>query len=268
MTEIKKTTLTRPDPAGTKSVARVFALLEYVAESPSGATFTQISKDLAMPKSSLHSLLVIATDVGWIYKSEESGRFHIGLRAWQVGQSFAAFDSLAQVALPFMTAVRDEVQETVQLAVLAGIDNIYVAKVEAEHELRLVSTVGSRLPAYATGIGKALLASLDAAELRRRMKGVELGRFTPQTIRTMAALEAAVAEIRLKGYAEDDGEYTPGIHCVAVPVHGGAGEIVAAISCSASTARLAAAPTLRKAILESLQSQAALLSRQLAAAKY
>lgn len=259
---------TRTAPTGTKSVARVFEFLEYLSASPQGATFTQIAADLSMPKSSLHSLLVVASDSGWIYQDSQSGRFQIGLRAWQVGQGFSLLESLAHVALPYMTAVRDHVHETVQLAVLDGIDNIYVAKVEAEHELRLVSTVGSRLPAYATGIGKVLLASLDDGELRRRMSGVKMRRFTDQTLTTFKALSAAVADIRRNGYAEDDGEYTAGVHCVAVPVHSEAGRVVAAMSCSASTARLVAAPSSRNAILQSLTSQAALLSQQLAKARY
>lgn len=167
-----------------------------------------------------------------------------------------------------MTAVRDELRETVQLAVLDGIDNIYVARVETEHELRLVSTVGSRLPAYATGIGKALLASLDNEEFHRRMAGVELRQFTERTITTMADLEAAIVEIRARGYAEDDGEYTPGIHCVAVPVFGEAGKIVAAMSCSLPNARLDTSTESRSALLESLRSQSTLLSNELAKVGY
>lgn len=268
MTRTDKTSNTRAEPAGAKSTGRVFEFLEYLAESPTGATFSQIADDLGLPKSSLHSLLVISADRGWIYLHEATRKYRIGVRAWQVGLSFSPLDSLAQIALPFMTVVRDQLRETVQLAVLDGVDNIYVAKVEAEHELRLVSTVGARLPAYATGIGKALLASLDDEEFRRRMAGVELRQFTERTISTMAALEAAIVEIRANGYAEDDGEYTPGIHCVAVPVFGEAGKVVAAMSCSLPNARLHGTDNSRAALLGSLRDQSRELSEQLVAAGF
>ena len=140
------------------------------------------------------------------------------MRVWQVAQNFAYVDSLAQLARKHLTAARDELNETVQLAVLNGINNVYVAKVEADHPLRLVSQVGSRLPAYATGLGKVLLSGLEPTELRRRMTGTTVKHFTERTITSPDVLEQRLAEIRAKGYGEDEGEYTPGVYCVAVPV--------------------------------------------------
>ena len=159
---------------------------------------------------------------------------------------------------------RDELNETVQLAVLDGIDNVYVAKVEADHPLRLVSHVGSRLPAYATGLGKVLLAGLEPGEVRKRMTGTAFTRFTERTITSLDVLEQRLAEIRAKGYGEDEGEYTPGVYCVAVPVTAQDGGPIAAMSCSIPSARMIGEEEQRDRLVQSLSRHAAALSRQLA----
>jgi DNA-binding IclR family transcriptional regulator len=153
-----------------------------------------------------------------------------------------------------MAAARDELNETIQLAILDGIDNVYIAKVEAGHPLRLVSDVGTRLPAYATGLGKVLLAALPPQELRARFAGVKLQRFTDKTVTTFTKMERALAETRASGIGQDEGEYTPGVFCVAAPIRDYRGSVVAAMSCSVPDVRLAAdhgsADRLRKAIVE------------------
>jgi DNA-binding IclR family transcriptional regulator len=254
------------DNGGVKSARRVLELLEYLAESPSGATFPQLIDAFGLPKSSLHGLLGTLVSQGWLYVDEASREYRIGLRAWQVAQSFSRLDLLAQVAHRHLEAVRDELNETVQLAVLEGTDNIYVAKVESDHPLRLVSHVGARLPAYATGLGKVLLAYLDPAELRRRMATVKIEPFTAHTVRTLKALERGLAEIRSRGYGEDEGEYTVGVYCLAVPVVGANGETIAAMSCSVPSARFRGTSRERDALLQALLQNAKALSDELATA--
>ncbi len=95
-----------------------------------------------------------------------------------------------------------------------------------------MSQFGTRLPGYASGLGKVLLAYLDPAEFRRRIAKVKFERFTSRTVPTPSALEEGLAEIRMRGFGEDEGEYTPGVFCVAVPIFGAKGENVAAMSCS------------------------------------
>ena len=124
-----------------------------------------------------------------------------------------------------------------QLAVLDGFENVYVAKVESSHHLRLQSEVGGRLPAYATGLGKVLLAGLPPVEFERRLATVHLQPFTEATITDPDVLRVRLAEIRTRGYGLDEGEYTVGVFCVAVPVLGAGGDTVAAVSSSVPTVR-------------------------------
>jgi IclR family KDG regulon transcriptional repressor len=250
--------------AGVKSARRVLDVVEFLASRPGGASFPVLGEQLKLPKSSLHSLLMTLTDRGWIYLDESSRQYRLGMRVWQVAQNFVYLDSLAQLSRTHLTAARDELNETVQLAVLDGIDNVYIAKVEADHPLRLVSHVGSRLPAYATGLGKVLLAGLEPAELRRRMAGATFTRFTERTITRLDELEQRLAEIRARGYGEDEGEYTPGVYCVAVPVSAEDSVPVAAMSCSIPSARMIGEDEQRDRLVQSLTRHAAALSRQLA----
>ncbi len=252
------------DAGGVKSARRVLELLEYLSGAPEGATFQQLADELGLPKSSLHGLLTTLIDQGWVDLHESSRQYRIGLRLWQVAQSFSKLDLLANVAHRHLAAARDELNETVQLAVLDGIDNVYVAKVESAHPLRLVSHVGSRLPAYATGLGKVLLADLEPTELRRRMANVEFRPFTTRTVTSLDNLERSLAEIRARGYGEDEGEYTAGVYCVAVPVRGTDGAVIAAMSCSIPSARFGGTDKERAALLASLSRNAKALSAELA----
>jgi IclR family transcriptional regulator, KDG regulon repressor len=120
----------------------------------------------------------------------------------------------------------------VQLGILAGVEVLYIAKVESDRPFRLVSRVGMRLPAWATGLGKVLLAALPREELRRRMEPVTFERFTDTTVRDLEQLERVLARIRSEGVGRDHGEYTAFVYCVAAPVRDQTGDVVAAVSCT------------------------------------
>jgi len=138
-----------------------------------------------------------------------------------------------------MQSIVERVNETVQFAKLVGGENVYLAKVDSTHALRLQSDVGSRLPAHATGIGKALLARLEDAEVRRRFPAAaRLSVYTPNTIPTMADLLEELAAIRRRGFAIDNEEYTEGVFCLAVPVLESNGAAGHALSVSVPTLRL------------------------------
>ena len=159
--------------------------------------------------------------------------YRIGVRLWEAGQAFNSGVDVAQIAMPQLQSVRDRLGETVQLAVLDGVDNIYIAKVDARHALKLDSFVGARLPAYATGIGKVLLAGLD-----ERFRDVKLMQYTDDTITDIGTLRQVLRTIRQQGFATDNGEYTLGVCCWAVPILDVGGKVAVAISTSIPSARL------------------------------
>lgn len=215
-----------------KSADRTLAILDLLTDHPDGLTLTEIQHSLELPKSSAYVLLVTMASRGFLELDQDTRRYRAGIRLWQAGQSYVAVSDLERVALSYMERLRDELNETVQLATLDGTDNIYIAKVDADQQLRLASRVGVRLPAYATGIGKALLSQLSDDEVRERFAAVEFVRYTPTTITSVPELITAIQRVREDGYATDNSEYTPGVFCIATPLGRRRGHPRAAISVS------------------------------------
>ena len=233
--------MARPDPderagGAVKSADRVLTLLEYLAGAKEAA-FATIVKDLGLPNSSAHQLLQTVLARGFIEFDEASRLFRLGFRLWEVAQSYAMAEDLAAVAQPLMDELRDQTLETVQLACLDGLENVYLAISESPHQMKLLSAVGTRLSAHATGLGKVLLAGLDPAELERRLDDGELTKYTNKTITTHKALRKALKQIRDRGYGEDNEEFVVGCRCIAMPLHDAQGNTFAAISVSVPTPR-------------------------------
>lgn len=127
----------------------------------------------------------------------------------------------------------------------------------------MVSNVGSRLPAYVTGIGKALLSGLPPAVLRERFAGVELPGYTSQTITSGDRLIDVLEDVRRQGYATDDGEYSYGVYCVAVPIVNRRNHVVAGLSFSVPQARLESGDVSPDRMIAVLQDASAAISRSL-----
>jgi DNA-binding IclR family transcriptional regulator len=129
--------------------------------------------------------------------------------------------------------------ETVHFAVLDGVEVVYIARVDSIHPVRMVSAVGRRLPAHCTGVGKVLLSSLSADELRRRFGGSSpLPAMTANSITSFRALEVELAKIRQSGVAIDNCESNSDVCCVAAPVFDHQGKVVAALSISLPITRV------------------------------
>lgn len=248
-----------------KSALRVLLIIELLTEEESGQTFAQICERLELPKSSSHALLRTMTERGHLVLDAETRRYRLGVRLWQAGNAYAQSFDLAEVSRPYLQAARDMLQETVQLAILDGIENVYLAKEDADQRLVLQSKVGARLPAYATGLGKVLLSGLGDDEVLARLAGTVLHPFSPSTITDPARLLEVLAEIRRRGYGTDHGEYTEGVVCVAVPICDDTGGIVAAMSVSVPEIRAGA--QLQERAIEVLQREAARLSSRLGHAR-
>ncbi len=225
------------DTTAVKSALRTLALLDLLARRPHGATFSEILTETGWPKGSLHGLLSTLKACGWVQFRPDAKLYRLGFRAWQVGAAYASAVGWEERARRTMEALRDRLGETVQLAVLDGLEALYVAKVDGGHHLRLDSHVGQRLDAHATGVGKMLLAALPPETVRARLAGRTLHRYTEHTITDPEALVAELERIRTEEHATDREERTLGASCVAVGVADDTGRIVAALSVSSPSVR-------------------------------
>ncbi|MCY0880133.1 MAG: IclR family transcriptional regulator [Firmicutes bacterium] len=217
-----------------KSADRVVAVLSALAEMPVGLTFTDLLVKLELPRSSLHALLQTLIRANLVVYEPETKLYHYGPKLWELSMAYYHRIHLVPIAWPYLQAIRDRMNQTVQMAILEGREILYVAKIESTRPLQLVSHVGSRLPAYATGLGKALLASLSSVKIKELWQHFEFYRYTPHTIDSYEGLLSELMRTRERGYAIDEGEYSPDVRCVAYPILGYENVGVAAISVTMS----------------------------------
>jgi len=219
-----------------KSADRVLAILDLLANRGT-LTFSEVVDALALPKSSAHNLLATMLEREYIELDGERRTYRLGIRVWQIAQSRRDVEDVRLTLKPLMNVLCERTKETVQLARLEGADAVYLEINESPHPMKLSSTVGARLPAHASGLGKTLLAQLDPADARARLGNRELARLTPDTITDVDHLMEELARIRQLGYGTDNEEFAIGCRCTAMPIRDARGAVVAALSVSIPTPR-------------------------------
>lgn len=220
----------RAASAGSETFGKVMNVLRCVAQGDDGASFPELIKTLGIPKSTLHRFLRSLVSEGLLRFDESDRRYRLGLAMFELARNAWARIDVRREAQGVINALVRETGETVHLAVLDGLDVVYVDKVEGLHTIRMASKVGARNPAYCTGVGKALLAYVEPRELAQQFEGYPFEQLTPNTITSLAKFAEAMAHIRAVGFAEDNEEHEPGIRCAAAPIFNYRGAAIASIS--------------------------------------
>jgi DNA-binding IclR family transcriptional regulator len=188
-------------------------------------------------KSTVFNIADTLRQLGFLEQDEDSRKYRLGHQFLRYGEIAHNSVEIVKVAEPFMIRLRDCVNETVQLAKLQKNETIYLHKVECVQSVKTFSIIGAANPAYATGLGKAMLAYQDAEYLQTHFPAVLPG-FTPHTLPDLDSLNKELARIRQAGVAFDREEYSLGLACIACPIFDKKGNAVYAISISAPTYRL------------------------------
>ncbi|MGW6172427.1 IclR family transcriptional regulator [Arthrobacter sp. NPDC055138] len=223
-----------------KSAARTIDILEVLAARGNApVTIRELCSVLAAPRSSIYALLRTLIDAGWVRTDPSRTTYSIGIRALLAGTTYLDADPLLKVIRPQLGLLGKKVGGTVNFGRLDGGHIVYLATWEAPGQERTAARVGRRLPAHATALGQAALASLDPAALRSQLPA-ELTSLTGKTITSQAALVRELAAVRRRGYAVEREQNTVGIACVAVSVDCGP-EGVDALSVSLPLSKLRSA---------------------------
>lgn len=193
-------------------------ILELISKEETGLTFSDITTELGVAKSSAHSLLFTFEDMGYIYKDPDSGRYKIDLKAFEIGSTFFQSGGLNKYVNDILRELVEEVGETAHLATLSGSEIVYIDKYDCSHAVRMISQVGKRVMAHSTAIGKAILANKLPREIDEIYKEESLPVLTEKTISSKTELVAALQKIRQTGFSTETEESTPGIQCIAVYV--------------------------------------------------
>jgi IclR family KDG regulon transcriptional repressor len=245
------------------ALARGLDILEFVRTAPRPPSAAELTSGLGLPRTTVHEL--IQTLIARRYLDELPGaprRYRLGVRLFELGNVYEEGLDLAREGREAAEHVAAECQETVHVAIREGTEVIYVAKVDSSHSVRMVSAAGGRLPAHLTAVGKMLLSAVpDDVLAGLYPDGDELPAMTPQSIRSLQGLRAALAEIRRDGVAWDECESNQAVNCVAAPVYDHDAGMVAAMSISVPTMRWSAAHAARYA--ELVRRGASDLSRRL-----
>lgn len=234
------------------SLEKGLAVLEILAAHPSGLTLTQVGELAGLTRAGARRLLLSLVATGHV--GQEGRRFLLTSRLLTLARKWLDGVSLWDFALPYMRDVAASLNESCSAAILADTDVVYVARVPGERIMSVALSVGTRLPAYCTSMGRVLLSDLPSPDLDNLLRRAPLRAYTRKTQMNRVEIARAVRRAGEDGYAVVDEELEVGLRSIAVPIRDRAGKIVAAINVPAQTQRYTveelekrALPHLRKA---------------------
>jgi IclR family acetate operon transcriptional repressor len=250
---------TQPDAAdgsagrpagGVQSIARVFGLLETMADLGGIVTLSELAARSGLPGPTIHRLVRTLVDLGYV-RQEPSRAYALAPRLVRLGEGASSL--IGTWATPHLRGLVDAVGESANLALLDGDEVVYAAQVPGRHSMRMFTEVGRRAGMHCTAVGKAMLAAIPSDRAGEILRRSGLSARTPYTLTTIKAMQEELGRIRENGYAMDDEEQEIGVRCVAVAVALPGQRAPAAISVSGPSTRMtealvgAAVPTLLEA---------------------
>lgn len=223
---------------GAQALSKGLSLLTLIADAPHPLPFTELSRYSGLPKSTLHRILQTLIEYRLVRTDEASQTYRLGTRLFEMAhQVWSDFD-LRSAAEPELLRLRELAQETTRLGVLEGRDILIIDQRDHVQAMRLANGVGSRLPAAATAIGKAVLSHRPPEELQRYLTAMPLKPLTPQSILDVETLQRELDLIKARGYAVSVEESALGVSGVAAPILDHRGEAIGAVSISGPSFRL------------------------------
>ncbi|MGQ9494435.1 MAG: IclR family transcriptional regulator [Anaerolineae bacterium] len=220
------------------AVERALVLLRYIVDNVDGLSIREVSRNLGYSPATVQKLINALKAQGYVVQDPLTERYHLGPEAVQLGLMALSRLELRRVAHPHLERLSRESAETVFLAIARDNHAIYVDKVVSTQEIRTDAPLGVNRPYNCTAIGKVLLAGMSEEEFERLAAQGAFERWTERSITDPEALRAEIEQVRVKGWARDDEEYSAGAGCVAAPVYDHDGRIIAALTISGPAARI------------------------------
>lgn len=219
-----------------RALARGLSVIESFDADHAQLTLSDVAKRTDMTRATARRLLHTLNQLGYV--STDGKYFWLRPKVLNLGFAYLSSLNLGQIAQPFMEKLVEEVQESCSMSVLDGSDVMYVVRVPTKRIMSIGISIGTRLPASHTSMGRVLLSALDPAQLDAFFAATPLSAHTNRAITDRARLEAELATTRERGWALVDQELEEGLRSVAAPVRGRNGVVIAAINLSGHATRI------------------------------
>ncbi len=249
------------DPDFMTSLARGLAVVQAFQERKRHLTIAQISHRTEIPRAAVRRCLHTLIKLG--YATTDGRTYSLLPKVLTLGHAYLSSTPLAVSAQPYLDRMSEQLHEACNMATLEGDDILYIARSATTQRLISVDlSVGGRLPAYCTSMGRILLAALDDASLREYLEHADLHAKTSRTLHTPEALLECLQQVRRQGWCIVDQELEQGLRSIAVPVYDASGQVLAALNVSTHAGRVSCGE-LEQRFLPSLLKASSELSAQL-----
>lgn len=221
---------------GYKSLRHAMSVLECFSVDKPEIGVTEIAQRTGLQKSTVHAILTTFQSMGYIGKNPDTSRYFLGNRLLHFSYIINCRIGLREQFLPYLNKIAEATHEVCYFGVLDHQEVLYLESAYPPGQSHLRNILGERAPLYCTGLGKAMMANLPEDE-REALLALPMTAYTDYTVVNPAVLRQELSEVRANGYAADNMEHEFGIRCVAVPVFGSSGRVIAAVSVSGPSLR-------------------------------
>lgn len=226
-----------------QSVERALDLLEYLARASKWTGVSELSAATGLPVGTVHRLLMTLLAREYVVRDTHTRLYALGPAFRTLVGSDPRMPNWAEIAAPYLRELVEVSGETANLAVMERGRAVYVAQAQPMRMVRMFTELGNRVFMHNTGCGKVLLAYQAEEVISSIIAESGLPAYTDKTITDPEHLQNELETVRQQGYASDNGEVEEGVHCLAVPVYGPKGKVIAAMSISGPTSRLSSERT-------------------------
>ena len=220
------------------ALERGLGVLEAFGADRQSLSLAELARAIGLSRSSAFRLVMTLVDLGYLERESETKKYRLGSRVLRLGYAYLASIELVELARPELEQLRDLTGCSAHLALLEGTEIIYVLRIPDRKALTSRIQVGSRLPAHATSIGRAILSQFPEYEVRHRFAGASLERFSDITPTNLDGLVTLLTRDRERGFIVSRSAFEPGIASVAAPLFDESGPIPAAINITTPEATL------------------------------
>ena len=232
-----------------QSLDRGLAVIRAFGPDREKLSLSEVSRETGLTRAATRRFLLTLVKLGYV--RNDGREFSLSPRVLELGYAYLSGLAMPEIAAPHLEELVARVRESSSISVLDGHHIVYVARVPTKRIMTVAISVGTRFPAYATSMGRVLLAGMSDEDLSRYLREAEFEPFTARTVTDPERLREIVREVARLGYAIVDQELEEGLRAIAAPIHGAGDAVTAAINVSAHASRVSMA-SMRSDLLPAL----------------